>query len=78
MVIGGENTCIKCVGTIRCDYGNQYWKQWDISHIKRWSKQQKEHIPVDQPTPIDLYNQGMGSVDLFDSALYVDIPEYLR
>lgn len=35
-------------------------------HCKRWSKQKRKHVEVDQPTIVDLYNQGMGGVDLFD------------
>lgn len=33
---------------------------------KRWSKQEKKRVDVDQPNIIHLYNQGMGGVDLFD------------
>lgn len=33
---------------------------------KRWSKKEKSSIRIDQPTLIDLYNQGMGGVDMFD------------
>lgn len=33
---------------------------------KRWSKKEKTSVQVDQPTLINLYNQGMGGVDLFD------------
>lgn len=33
---------------------------------KRWSKKERGYIQIDQPTLIDLYNQGMGGVDMFD------------
>lgn len=33
---------------------------------KRWSKKEKAYVYVDQPTLVNLYNQGMGGVDLFD------------
>lgn len=33
---------------------------------KRWSRELKNHVNIDQPTVISLYNQGMGGVDLFD------------
>lgn len=33
---------------------------------KRWSKKEKAYIQVDQPSLVNLYNQGMGGVDLFD------------
>ena len=36
------------------------------STCKRWSKKEKASIQIDQPTLVNLYNQGMGGVDMFD------------
>lgn len=33
---------------------------------KRWSRKDKSKVSIEQPTLVDMYNQGMGGVDLFD------------
>lgn len=36
------------------------------SQCRRWSKKERTFVQVDQPSLVNLYNQGMGGVDLFD------------
>lgn len=33
---------------------------------RRWSKSKKAYVQIDQPSLVNVYNQGMGGVDLFD------------
>ena len=37
-----------------------------VGKCRRWSKQKKYHISIQQPVMIQKYNKGMGGVDLFD------------
>jgi len=52
--------------------GSNYAFTAPAKTVRRWSTKEKKHVDVERPAIVQLYNGGMGGIDLFDmsQALY--------